>query len=278
MSGDARADVGSAAPLGAGARWRARLAAVLPGIVGIGLFTLVWQLVALHNRRVIPTIAAIWSELVTYRGPFALNALTTLKEAAVSLAVSFVVAFVLAVAMVEIVVVERAVMPLAVILNVTPVVAFAPGLAIAFNLSDVPRYIVTGVIVFFPLLINSLIGLRSVDPEALDVFTSLAATRREVLVHLRLPSSLPFLFAAARICFPLAIVGAVVAEFVTTGGTVGLGNDITAGVQFTNLAETYAAIVWLAGLGLILTLIVVVAERYLLSWHPSGSLARRAAD
>ena len=127
-------------------------------------------------------------------------------------------------------IIERMVMPLAVILNVTPVVAIAPGLTLMLGLGMSPRYVVTALIVFFPLLINSLVGLGNIDPEALDLFHTMHASRKDVLLHLRLPSSLPFLFVAARICFPLATVGAVVAEFSTSGPGTGLGSAITVAV------------------------------------------------
>jgi NitT/TauT family transport system permease protein len=92
-----------------------------------------------------------------------------------------------------------------------------------------------------------------VDPEALQYFASLNASRLEVLLHLRIPSSLPFLFAAARICFPLSIIGAVVAEFSTAGSSNGLGSLIELASQqgtSKSLPEVYAAIFCLALLGL----------------------------
>jgi NitT/TauT family transport system permease protein len=181
----------------------------LPGAVLLGLLALTWQLVAVHNAYLVPRIGAIWDQLVDYPREFLDAAGNTLQESAVGLGASFAVAFSLAIAMSHIRVVERAVMPVAVIINVTPVVSLAPGLAVALGFGMSPRYLVTGIIVFFPMLINSLIGLRSVDPEALQYFASLDASKLEVLLHLRIPSSLPFLFAAARICFPLSIIGAV---------------------------------------------------------------------
>jgi NitT/TauT family transport system permease protein len=152
-------------------------------------------------------------------------------------------------------------------LNVTPVVSFAPGLVILFGFSVLPRFIVTGVIVFFPFLVNSLIGLKSVDPEALEFFHTLHATRREILSRLRIPSSLPFLFAAARIGVPLALVGAVVAEFTTSGSPRGLGAEIEIAYGFGNLPVVYGSVFCLAVIGVLSTMVVVVAERRLLRWH-----------
>jgi len=100
-------------------------------------------------------------------------------------------------------VVERAVMPLAVILNVTRSSASLPGSPSPSGSTMTPRYLVTGIIVFFPLLVNSLVGLRAIDDEALQYFQSLDASRLEVLLHLRIPSSLPFLFGSGEDLLPL---------------------------------------------------------------------------
>jgi len=248
---------------------RSRLAVVLPALGGLGLFGLVWQIVALHNSDFLPRIGAIWQQLSNSPGEYLRNGLVTLEEVVVGLAASFAVAFALAVAMVHIRTVERAVMPLAVILNVTPVVSLAPGLSIALGVGMSPRYLVTAVICFFPWLVNSLVGLRSIDPEALDFLRSLHASRLEVLVHLRLPSCLPFLFAAARVCCPLAVVGAVVSEFSTSGPGRGLGSLVQIAAEGLSWAEMYAAILCLAVMGLVLTSVVLWAERRLLSWHPA---------
>ncbi|MGO9661366.1 MAG: ABC transporter permease [Acidimicrobiales bacterium] len=245
-----------------------------PAAVLLGLLVLAWQLVALHNAYLIPRIGAIWAQLADHPRQFLDAAGVTLEESGVGLGASFVVAFSLAVAMSHIPVVERAVMPLAVILNVTPVVSLAPGLAVAFSFTMTPRYLVTGIIVFFPLLVNSLVGLRSIDPEALRYFQTLAASRLEVLLHLRIPSSLPFLFAAARICFPLSIIGAVVSEFSTAGTANGLGSLIELGFQTVQLPQIYAAIFCLSLLGLAFTLLVALIERRVLSWQPARSERR----
>jgi NitT/TauT family transport system permease protein len=239
-----------------------------------GVFALAWQLVALHNPFAFPRIGAIWAQLTGDPREFVDAASVTLEEAGVGLGASFVVAFSLAVVMSHVAVVERAVMPLAVVLSVTPAVSLAPGLAIALGVGMAPRYIVTAVIVFFPLLVNSLVGLRSVDRDAMAYFETLNASRREILVHLRLPSSLPFLFAAARICFPLSIIGAVVAEYSATGSSNGLGSLIEVSTQQVDLPTTYGAIFCLSVLGLLFTLAVTLVERRLMSWHPTRAPGR----
>jgi NitT/TauT family transport system permease protein len=250
------------------------LAQVLPPAVLLGIFAIGWQIVAHHNRFVLPQLGAVWDQLVTYPGEFVDAGAVTLEETAVGLAASFAVAFGLAIAMTYFKVVERAVMPLAVVLSVTPIVALAPAVTISLGVGLAPRFLVTALIVFFPLLVNSLVGLKSTDPEALRYFATLYATRRAVLFRLRIPSSLPFLFTAARICFPLALIGAVVSEWSTAGSENGLGSLIQSADLQSEWATVYAGVVCLSALGLVFTLVVILVERRLLFWHPSRYGAR----
>lgn len=238
----------------------------LPPLVAFGLLAVGWQVYAAHNRYVLPTVPQIFTTIWHNPEMFWHNALVTLQEIAVGAACGMGAAFVLAVVMAEVGTIERAVMPLAVALNVTPVVAIAPGLVVAFGFGMLPKYLVTAIIVFFPFLVNSLTGLRSVDPAAMDVMTTLHASRWELLRRLRLPSSLPFLFAGARICLPLSVVGAVVAEFSAAGRLSGLGSLIETSAQASDLKTIYASVLILAVIGILLTLVVVVLQARVLWW------------
>ncbi len=246
----------------------------LPPLVAFGLLALGWQLYAVHNRFIIPTVPQILTQLVDHPGLFWRNLLVTLQEAVVGASIGMLAAFVLAMGMCQVRLVERALMPLAVMINVTPIIAIAPVLVLAFGFGMTPKYIVTAVIVFFPFLINSLTGLKSSDPQAHDVFTTLHASKWEILVRLRLPSSLPFLFAAARICMPLSVVGAVVAEYVAPGKASGLGSLIETAMSLSDLKTVYASVLVLALLGIGLSAVVVVLQRRLLGWHQTAVLRR----
>lgn len=242
----------------------------VPPLVAFAVLAGAWQLYAVHNPSVIPRIQQVVSQLVDRPYFYVRNAVTTIEEAAVGATVGMGIAFVLAVVMSFVRIVERAVLPLAVILNVTPVIAVAPALVVAFGFGMTPKYVITAVVVFFPFLINSLVGLRSVDPLSLDVLTTLHATRTEVLWRLRLPSSLPFLFAGARICLPLSVIGAVVAEFVAAGRTNGLGTLIVTAASLGDLKTIYAAVVVLAATGIAFFLVAVVLQAKFLTWDSSS--------
>jgi NitT/TauT family transport system permease protein len=194
--------------------------------------------------------------------------LVTLQEAVVGAAIGMGVAFVLATLMRQFMVINRAVLPLAIMISVTPLLAIAPALTLAFGYGYAPKYILVALIVFFPFLINTLAGLASVDQQALDVLGTLHASWWEVYSRLRLPSSLPYLFAGARICVPLSVIAAVVAEFTSSSTThYGLGSLITTAAGGADLTTLYACVVCLAALGIALTVIVVLLQRWVLRWN-----------
>jgi NitT/TauT family transport system permease protein len=239
----------------------------LPTVVALVALGFLWNVVANHNPYVLPRLGAVWDELRVQPSFYLRNAGTTLAEALAGLTCAFVVATLLAVLAAEFLPLRRAIMPIAVVLNVTPVVAIAPALVVAFGFGSAPKIIVTAMITFFPLLISMFAGLRSIDRDALDVLRSVDASRADILWRLRVPSSLPFVFAALRVCLPLSVVGAVVAEFVSAGSAQGLGTTITVASSNSNLPVVYAAIICLALIGVGLWLIVTVAERRVLAWR-----------
>jgi NitT/TauT family transport system permease protein len=245
-----------------------RLVAIgLPPIAAFAIVLVAWQVVALHNPYIIPRLGAITSEITNNKQQFAVDGVRTVRVAIIGLAAGVAAAFLVAIAMSQSRIVHRALMPLVVVLNVTPLIALAPGFAISLGIGITPRFAVTALIVFFPFLMNVLAGLNSADAEAVAVLETVAASRLEVLWRLRLPSSLPFLFAAARICVPLSLVGAVVAELTVSGNSGGLGFLIENALQLNNLAEIYAAVVCLAVIGSVLFSIVVLSERRALGWY-----------
>jgi NitT/TauT family transport system permease protein len=152
---------------------------------------------------------------------------------------------------------------------VTPLVAIAPALVVAFGFGAAPKLVITALICFFPILINTATGLRSVPTQVLQVYRTVRASRLELLLHLRVPSALPYIFAALRIVFPLSVIGAVVAEMTAAGGAGGLGTVISNASSADQLAVVYAAIFVLAIMGAGLLLIVTLAGHLALRWHES---------
>ena len=162
---------------------------------------------------------------------------------------------------------ERAIFPLAILVKVTPIVAIAPLLTIWFGFGLMPKVFIAALIVFFPIMVNALIGFRSVNPNALALLESLAASRSEVFLRLRLPSSLPYLFAAFRVSIPLSVIGAVVAEWFS--GDRGLGSVIYIANNNLDMATAFAGVFTLAIIGVGLFLLTTAVERRVLFWHES---------
>jgi NitT/TauT family transport system permease protein len=238
----------------------------LPVVVLVVLLGLLWTWGTHRWPYLLPPLGQVWTQLHTHAGYFASNAWATLSEALLGLLVGFVAAFVLAVLVSEVPLARRAIMPVAVVLNVTPLVAIAPALVVAFGFGIGPKVIVTALICFFPILINTAAGLRTVPREVLQVYRTVHASRLEILRHLRVPSALPYVFAALQIVFPLSIVGAVVAEISAAGAAKGLGTVIQQASSMSQLAVEWAAIAVLALLGAVLLGVITLIRRWALRW------------
>lgn len=241
----------------------------LPLVVLLAILGGAWQWAAPKWPYALAPLPQIGSSLREHFSYYLANAGTTLGEAMGGLAIGFAVAFALAVLISELPVARRAVMPIAVVANVTPLVAVAPLLAVVLGLGDAPKIAIAALVCFFPILINTATGLRSVETPVLQVYRTVRASRLEVLAYLRVPSALPYIFAALRITAPLSVVGAVVAEMTAAGGGGGLGYVVLNASSSNQLAVVYAALFMLAIMGALLLAIVTVIERRALRWHES---------
>ncbi|GAA1703487.1 ABC transporter permease subunit [Microbacterium sediminicola] len=228
------------------------------------LLALLWQWTASTFTSVLPPLQDIGADIVSRPDFYFENLLVTVRSAMTGLLIGVVVALVLAATVVHFKFLRSAIMPLALLLNVTPIVAIAPALVVAFGFSELPRVIIAAISAFFPMLINAITGLRSVDPQALEVFNAMAASRREIFFRLRIPSSLPFLFAGARLSVTAAMIGAVVSEF--TGSSKGIGAVIVTATTYLNLPQMWAAILFSALTTLCLLGIIGLVERFVVRW------------
>jgi ABC-type nitrate/sulfonate/bicarbonate transport system permease component len=163
---------------------------------------------------------------------------------------------------------EGGVMTLAILIKSTPMVAIAPLLTIWLGFGVLPKVIITALLTFFPVLVNVLSGLQRPDPPLLDLFRALRASRMQTFLHLRLPSSLPYMFAALKISAPLALIGAVVAEW--TGASGGLGRMMWLAYTNLNLPYLFGAIFILAAAGVSLYTLLAWAERRVIFWGASA--------
>jgi putative hydroxymethylpyrimidine transport system permease protein len=164
---------------------------------------------------------------------------------------------------------RRAVYPLVVGSQAVPVIVIAPILVIWFGFGIVPKLIVIALICFFPVVVNTLDGLRSVDAAQLKMLQTLGASRADVFRHLELPSALPYVFSGAKIAVAVAVIGAVFGELV--GSDAGLGHAIQIGTAELLTARVFAAVLILALMAIALFLVVAALERWAVPWARPGS-------
>lgn len=249
-----------------------RIMATAAPIIGVVAFFLIWQFgvkVFDIKKFVLPRPSDILSSINGDKSFYIRNARTTMWEAFLGFTIAFVLALAAATVMAHSRFIERAVLPLAVLVQVTPIIAYAPAIVAwqGFGLKSI--LVMTSLVCFVPFLINGVSGMRSVDPNLIELARSVDASRREVFLRLRLPSALPNLFSAARIAVGLALIGAVLGEFFA-GSTSGLGYAVKLAQNRSTLRlQMWGSIYTLAFIGAAATLLISALERVVLHWHSS---------
>jgi NitT/TauT family transport system permease protein len=197
----------------------------------------------------------------------------TLRVTLIALGLSVAIGTAIAFLFVQSPIIERSFFPYAIILQVTPIVAIAPLIIILVKNTQGALIICATIIAIFPIISNTTVGLRSIDAGHQDLFAVNRASRLQNLVYLRIPSALPYFFAGLRISSGLALIGAVVAEFVAgTGGRgAGLAYEILQAGYQLDIPRMFAALflITLAGIALF-TIVVGLSKLALGSWHDSA--------
>ncbi|HEY8871341.1 MAG TPA: ABC transporter permease subunit [Candidatus Limnocylindrales bacterium] len=193
----------------------------------------------------------------------AASALFTLRGAAAGFALGATVGLALAILLIHVRVLERALLPLIVASQTIPIVALAPIIVVGLQAGWFGIAIVASYLTFFPVTVAAIRGLRAADPLALELMRSYAADRRTILLKLRLPASYPYLFTAFKISATASIVGSIVGEL-PSGYREGLGGAILLGMQYYTLgpAELWATVIVAAALGVMAFVFVVLVERW----------------
>jgi NitT/TauT family transport system permease protein len=247
-------------------RW---VRSVLPPVVVGVLVVVAWELTVTLGRIapfIVPAPSAIWRELIEQRGNVWEAALATGLNALVGLIAGTVMGVLAAMLSSRFRPLSDVSVPFAAVLNALPIIALAPILNNMFETtSSVPRRIVVAIIVFFPVFINTLRGLREVDPIHRELMQSYAASGWTVARKVRLPGALPFVFTGLRQASSLAVIAAVVAEYF--GGLQnGLGSRITSAAAFTAYPRAWAFVVGACLLGLVFYLSTLLLERLAMPW------------
>jgi NitT/TauT family transport system permease protein len=188
----------------------------------------------------------------------------TLRVALMGYAMAIVISIPLAMMLASSKTLARTVYPLIVIVHSTPIVAIAPIIVVTMGASDLPRVVITFLITFFPIVVTTTAGLLATPEELIELSRSLRADRTREMLNIRLPFALPYIFSALKISTTLAVVGAVVAEFVAAEH--GLGYFIQFATSFFKINQSFAALILLVAISLIFFQLVGLVQRVLAPW------------
>jgi len=251
-------------------RWRRWL---FPAVLLAALIAL-WQLAcstgaiadALNLESfLVPSPAEVASALWENRGLLAENAWVTLREMLLGILAALVVGVAFAVLMHLSRVLRDAAYPLIVASQAIPIVVIAPILVVWFGYGITPKIVIVALICFFPITVNALDGLRSVDPETVKMMRSLDASRRQRFWRVEAPAALPSLFTGMKIAVVIAPIGAVFAEW--AGSSSGLGRLVQSDMAYFLVDRQFATVFVLAAMALALIGLVALAERRVVTWR-----------
>ena len=242
----------------------------LPALVIVGAAAAWEAAVRLMDveRWLLPPPTAIGAELVASRGLLLSHTWVTLGEVLLGFALAVVIGVAIAGVIAYSRLVERAVYPFVIASQTVPVIVIAPLLLIWIGYGIWPKVIVVVLLSFFPIVVNTVDGLKSADPDLLRMMRTLGANRWQLFAKVQAPSCLPFLFSGLRVAIALSVIGAVVGEWV--GASAGLGYLMTRSAPQFLTDRVFASMFILAVMGVTLFLLVVLAERYAVPWHIRG--------
>ena len=256
----------------------ARIAApVVLGVVMLGLWEAAVRAAGIPSY-ILPGPILVARTLVADWGTLAPALVVTIEITVAALAAAVVVGGLLAVLFSLSRWLELSLFPYAIILQVTPIVAIAPLIIVWANNVELSLLICAWLVAFFPILSNTILGLRSADANLLSLFELYRAGRWRTLIHLRLPSALPYFLGGLRISGGLALIGAVVAEFVagTGGDASGLAYRILESGYQLKIPRMFAALALISATGIVIFLLLSLLSHLLLRhWHESALAPER---
>jgi NitT/TauT family transport system permease protein/putative hydroxymethylpyrimidine transport system permease protein len=221
---------------------------------------------ALHlDPFLVPSPAEIAESLWESRSLLAENAWVTLREILLGFGCAVVAGLLFAVALHLSETLRLAFYPLLVASQTIPIVAIGPVLVVWFGYGIAPKLWIIALICFFPITVNTLDGLRSVDPEATKMMRSLDASRQQILRRVEAPSALPYFFSGAKIAVTVAVIAALFGEW--AGAESGLGVLIRQDSAQLETARVFAAVLVLSAMAVALFALLALAERRVITWR-----------
>jgi len=216
---------------------------------------------------VLPSPASVAQALVADWQELADATLYTLLEIVLGFALSVIVGIGLAVAIVTWRPLEKAIYPILVGAQVIPKVAIAPLFVVWLGLGLAPKVLIAFLLSFFPMVVNTVVGLRAIEIGKLHLARSMGATASQIFFRFRLPRAMPNIFAGLKLSVTAAVIGAIVGEFI--GADEGMGRVLLVANGNLETAKLFAGIVLLSAVGIALFLIIAALEKVVIRWHVS---------
>jgi NitT/TauT family transport system permease protein len=249
----------------------ARFAAAMwpPALVLALIFVAWWFVTAMEwvEPYLVPTPLQVWDRIVQDWSSLMYHSYVTLYETVVGFVLASVLGLATAVLIAYSRTMEKALYPIVLFAQVIPKIAIAPLIVVWFGNDLAPKIILAVLIAFFPVVVSGVTGLRSTDPELLDLSATMGASRWQTFRKIRFPNALPHLMAGEKVAVTLAVVGAVVGEFV--GASEGLGFQLMIANGNLDAPLLFAALILMSIIGIVLFVIIEALEAVLIPWHAS---------
>jgi NitT/TauT family transport system permease protein len=239
------------------------------------LFFLVWEAAVWLfgiKEYLLPPPTKVWAEFSKRAGTVMPNAWVTTKQMLLGYGIAVVVSIPLALSIASSRVLEHAVYPVVVFLQIIPKIAVAPLFIIWFGFGMAPKVLIVFLLTFFPVMVSAIAGFKSADPDIMDFARTTGASGWKMFLRIRLPQALPQIFTGLKVGAALASTAAVVAEFVASDK--GLGYLLLQYNGNLDTAMVFAVIVLLSLIGLAVYYAVELAERFTIPWHVSQQTAQ----
>lgn len=216
---------------------------------------------------ILPAPSAIAARCIATFSLLASHCLITSAEIVLGFLLAAVVGIALAALIVYVRIIEEAIYPWLVVVQVLPKVALGPLFVVWLGVGFVPKVVISFLLAFFPIMIDSIIGLRSINRDSVFLLQSMGANRLKRFYFLQLPNALPHIFGSLKVAITLATVGAIVGEFI--GADKGLGYTLVLATGTIDTVLIFVALIWITVLSLLFFALISALERLCVSWHTS---------